>query len=130
MDEALRKQMRALVAENSGDARQNARTTLDVAAQQMAKDAATLKTTSKSLAAAMSQLPTMLKAAHELTMGELKALKKLLDRLELTKSKLKKYILWADENVKDAQKLVMLLAQPGPSTRIGPEPDPEKPFRR
>jgi hypothetical protein len=130
MDEAILKQMQELVGESSGDGRKNARTTLDVAAQQMAKDVATLKTASKSYATAMSQLPTALKAAHEMTEVELKAFKKLLDRLAITKEKLKKYVLWAEENAQSASKLATSLAQPGPSTRIGPEPDPDKPFRR
>lgn len=130
MDEAILRRMQGLVRESSGDGRKNARTTLDVAAQQMGKDVATLKAASKSFSTAMSQLPTALKAAHEMTESELKALKKLLDRLAVTKEKLKKYVLWADENAKQASALASSLAKPGPSTRIGPEPDPDKPFRR
>lgn len=120
--------MRALV-ERHGDGRTNARTALSVASQQMAKEISALKAASKGFATATSQLPSILKVAHELTESELKLLKKLLDHVEQTKHKLKKYALWADENAKDASKLAALLAKPGPSDRIGPEPDPNRPFR-
>lgn len=128
MNDALREKMREL-AEGSADMRTNARTTLTVAAQALSKEAASLKAASKSFANATSQLPSLLKYAHAMTEAELKQLKKLLDRCDETKDKLKKYTLWADENADDALKLVSQLQKPGPSTRPGPEPDPDKPFQ-
>lgn len=124
---SLVQQARSML-ESSGDARKNAHTTLSVAVQQMSKDVESLKTSSKQFSTSISQLPSMLTAAHELTEPELKSLKKLLDQLSVTKEKLKKYVLYADTNVKDAQKLADGLGKPGPSSRIGPEPDPDKPF--
>ena len=127
MEKPLRDRMYALV-EGSADMRTNARTTLYVASQGLAKEAATLKAASKSFATVISQLPSLLKYAHAMTEAELKQLKKLLDRLDETKDKLKKYTVWADENADDAAKLASQLQKPGPSTRPGPEPDPDKPF--
>jgi hypothetical protein len=114
--------------EGSGDARTNARTIVNVAVQAMSKEVETLKTASKAFATAASQLPAALKAAHEMTEAELKGLKKLIERLETTKAKLKKYVLWADENKNAASALYVELGKPGPSSRIGAEPDPDKPF--
>jgi hypothetical protein len=114
--------------ESSGDARTNARTTINVAVQAMSKEVEALKTASKAFANATSQFPTALKAAHEMTEPELKDLKKLIERLDTAKEKLKKYVLWADENTKAAGALYTELGKPGPSSRIGAEPDPDKPF--
>lgn len=113
-----------------GHGRVNARTTVLTAASAAAKEAATLKTASKAFATALSQLPTILKAAHEFSDDELKAAKKLLDRAQTTQEKLKKYVKWAEENATAASELAKALARPGPSGRIPPEPDPDKPFRR
>ena len=117
------------LVEGSADMRTNARTTLQVAAQAMAKEASTLKTASKAFANATSQLPSLLKLAHAMTEQELKQVKKLLDRCDETREKLRKYTVYAAENATDTVKLANLLTKPGPSTRIGPEPDPEEPFK-
>ncbi len=115
-------------ASSLGKHRVNAATTLSVAAIEMNKTTATLKAASKAFANATSQLSTGLKAAHQMTEKELKAYKGLLDRIDTTKDKLKKYVLWADENAKAANELATELKKPGPSGRPGAEPDPDKPL--
>ena len=125
---SLRAEMKRLLDEDAGDKRTNAATTLDVAFQSASKHVAALKAASKAYANALSQLPTALKAAHELSHTELKSLKKLLDRTEETTEKLKKYILYADANAAEAGKLAQALKAGREQSKLGPEPDPDKPF--
>jgi len=133
MNKTLLTEMHALLNEGSGDARTNAATTLSVAAIEMSKQVELMKAASKAFATAQSQLPTMLKATHEMTPAEAGDLTKLMSRLETTKTKLKKYVLYASDNAAEAGKLASALKEPGPSGRPGAEPPdepvvaPEKP---
>ena len=123
MNTTLLTEMHALLNEGSGDARTNAATTLEVAAIEMANQVNAMKTASKAFAAAQSQLPTLLKAAHEMTATEVADLTKLLHRLEVTATKLKKYVLYASDNADSAGKLTLALKKPGPSDGPGAEPE-------
>jgi len=125
MNTTLLTEMHALLNEGSGDARTNAATTLEVAAIEMANQVEVMKTASKAFATAQSQLPPLLKAAHEMTAAEVADLTKLLHRLEVTATKLKKYVLYASDNADSAGKLTLALKKPGPSD--GPGAEPEEP---
>lgn len=122
MHNSLLNEMHALLAEGSGDSRTNAATTLSVASIEMAKQVAAMMAASKAFATAVSQLPTVLKAAHEMTEQEVKDFKKLMDQVEVTKTKLKKYVLYAEKNAEVATALASDLKHPGPSGRPGAEP--------
>jgi len=125
MNTTLLTEMHALLNEGSGDARTNAATTLSVAAIEMSKQVELMKAASKAFATAQSQLPTLLKATHEMTPAEAGDLTKLLHRLEVTQTKLKKYVLYASDNAAEAVKMGSALKEPGPSGRPGAEPPDE-----
>lgn len=127
---ALLNDLQCVLDEASGWGRTNSATAIEVAGQQMAKQVSLLMAASKAFATAVSPLAETLKAAHEMSEKELKELKKLLDQADDTRDKLKKYVLFAEENAKMAMKLAQSLKQPGVGLDIGPEPDPDKPFEQ
>lgn len=125
MDATRLEEMRLLA--EAGEKRKNAETTVNVVAIAMSKSVEAMKNASKAYASAVSQLASALPAAHEMSHEELKMLKKLLDQTEETRSKLKKYSLYAEGNVTLALKLKAALAKPMEFVRPVP-PDPDKPF--
>jgi hypothetical protein len=123
MNTTLLTEMHALLNEGPGDARTNAATTLSVAAIEMSKQVELMKDASKAFATAQSQLPALLKATHEMTTAEVSDLTKLLHRLEVTQTKLKKYVLYASDNAAEAVKMGSALKEPGPVSGAEAEPD-------